>query len=84
MRRNRYDVIIIGSGIAGLTAACYLSRTGYKVLIVEKEKSNLAEKFVQETGDVNPLPKYFQGQKNIFSRFSWYIFLYVSLCLFLN
>lgn len=33
-----YDVIIVGGGIAGLTAASYLAKDGYKVLLCEKEK----------------------------------------------
>lgn len=33
-----YDVIIAGGGIAGLTAAAYLSKSGHKVLVCEKEK----------------------------------------------
>ena len=37
-RDNMYDVIIIGGGPAGLTAAIYLARACYRVLIVEKEK----------------------------------------------
>lgn len=32
-----YDVVIVGGGIAGLTAAAYLSKAGYSVLICEKE-----------------------------------------------
>lgn len=31
-----YDVIIIGSGIAGMTAAIYLKRAGLKLLIIEE------------------------------------------------
>jgi all-trans-retinol 13,14-reductase len=31
-----WDVIIIGSGISGLTAAAALSRTGQKVLLLEQ------------------------------------------------
>lgn len=33
-----YDVLIAGAGIAGLTAASYLSKDGYKILLCEKEK----------------------------------------------
>lgn len=33
-----YDVIIVGGGIAGLTAAAYLSQSKHKVLLVEKEE----------------------------------------------
>lgn len=32
---KKYDVIIIGSGIAGITSAIYLKRNGKKVLIIE-------------------------------------------------
>jgi len=33
---KKYDVIIIGSGIAGMTAGLYLKRGGLKVLIIEE------------------------------------------------
>jgi phytoene dehydrogenase-like protein len=33
------DVIIVGAGIAGLTAAAYLSKEGYTTLICEKENA---------------------------------------------
>lgn len=33
-----YDAIVVGGGMAGLTAASYLSRAGLKVLLCEKEK----------------------------------------------
>lgn len=36
--KNLYDVVIIGGGPAGLTAAIYLARAKYRVVIVEKEK----------------------------------------------
>jgi len=34
---NTYDAVIVGAGMAGLTAAAYLSRAGLKVLLCEKE-----------------------------------------------
>lgn len=35
---NFYDAVIIGGGPAGLTAAIYLGRAKYRVLVIEKEK----------------------------------------------
>lgn len=37
MNAEIYDAIIVGAGPAGLTAAIYLGRAGYKTLVCEKE-----------------------------------------------
>ncbi len=38
MSDNKYNTIVVGGGIAGLTSAAYLSRAGQKVLLIEKNK----------------------------------------------
>jgi len=38
MEKVKYDTIIIGGGIAGLTSAVYLARAGQKILLIEKNK----------------------------------------------
>lgn len=38
MIENKYDTIIVGGGIAGLTATAYLARENHKVLLIEKNR----------------------------------------------
>jgi len=36
MTENKYDTVVVGGGVAGLTAAVYLTRAGQRVLLIEK------------------------------------------------
>jgi phytoene dehydrogenase-like protein len=38
MAEQKYDTVIVGGGIAGLTSAAYLARGGQKVLLIEKNR----------------------------------------------
>ena len=38
MAKNKYDTIVVGGGIAGLTSAAYLAREGKSVLLIEKNQ----------------------------------------------
>lgn len=38
MKNMKYDSIVVGGGIAGLTSAVYLARAGQNVLLIEKNK----------------------------------------------
>ena len=39
MEQNKYDVIVVGSGIAGLTSAAYIAKENRKILLLEKDSS---------------------------------------------
>ena len=34
--QNKYDVAVIGGGHNGLTCACYLAKSGLKVIVLER------------------------------------------------
>lgn len=36
MKKNQYDIIIIGGGLAGLTCAIHISKSDFRVLLIEK------------------------------------------------
>lgn len=38
MKENLFHAIVVGGGPAGLTAAIYLARARYRVLVIEKER----------------------------------------------
>jgi phytoene dehydrogenase-like protein len=38
MADQRYDAVVVGGGVAGLTATVYLARAGKKVLLIEKNR----------------------------------------------
>jgi phytoene dehydrogenase-like protein len=50
MSENKYNTIVVGGGIAGLTSAAYLSRAGKKVLLIEKntEFGGLVNSFTRD------------------------------------
>ena len=50
MSGKKYNTIVVGGGIAGLTAAAYLSRGGEKVLLIEKngECGGLVNSFTRD------------------------------------
>ena len=40
MENKQVDVVIVGAGMAGLTAAAYLSKANYSVVVIEKDASS--------------------------------------------
>jgi phytoene dehydrogenase-like protein len=47
---NHFDAIVVGGGIAGLTASAYLARAGQKTLLIEKnhESGGLVNSFSRD------------------------------------
>ena len=50
MKENKYNTLVIGAGIAGLTSAAYLARDGQKVMLIEKnnETGGLVNSFLRD------------------------------------
>lgn len=50
MPLSNYDTVVVGGGMAGLTSATYLARSGKKVLLIEKnnETGGLVNSFVRD------------------------------------
>src|SRR6056297_2293272 len=50
MKRHRCDVLVVGGGMAGLTASAYLARAGFDVLLMEKnaECGGLVNSFIKD------------------------------------
>ena len=42
--QDSYDLVVIGSGLAGMTAANILGRAGHKVLLPARQSRNLCGK----------------------------------------
>jgi phytoene dehydrogenase-like protein len=65
-RRGGYDVVIVGGGHNGLTAAAYLARTGLSVLVVER---------LDHTGGAAVSARAFPGFPARLSRYSYLVSL---------
>ena len=39
MNKQEEQIIIVGAGMAGLTAAVYLAQAGHQILLIEKNKN---------------------------------------------
>lgn len=66
----KYDVIIIGAGIGGLTCGCYLAKAGLKVLIVEQHSrpGGYCSSFERQGYRFDVGVHYLGGMKNILKK----------------
>lgn len=65
------NVFVIGSGFAGLSAACHLAKAGYKVTILEKNATNggRARQFTTENGFVFDMGPSWYWMPDVFDQF---------------
>src|ERR1700690_3413697 len=69
MKPSRYDVIVVGGGHNGLTAAAYLARAGRSVLVLERQ---------QQVGGAAVSTAPFPGVDVRLSRYSYLVSLFPS------
>lgn len=65
MIKKRYDVVIIGAGIGGLVCGCYLSKSGLRVLLIERnnELGGYCKSFTRNGFTFNTCIRGFVGAK---------------------
>ena len=61
MEENNYDIVIIGGGCAGLTAAIYARRAEKSVLVLEK---NAFGGQIVYSPEVENFPRFYKNQRS--------------------
>ncbi|MBI5630735.1 MAG: FAD-dependent oxidoreductase [Elusimicrobia bacterium] len=59
---GRWDVVIVGGGPAGLSAGAYLSRAGWRVLLLEKDSLGGQARFIQRIENYPGFPAGISGR----------------------